>query len=460
MIKPIKKDFLHIQFVQAAPSTNSAEANHLQGRAISPLSPIRNYSDFTVWLVEKLPFLAKWMGIQDIEQDIWDVSLPSNDGLDQERTIYHLKASEVQQFQKQFYEIEGLPTSKLATDGKTFSLWLQTWGNDALQPLPQINQESVKPGAFVDVLNAKGYSINGKKVRLPQASKPEKHARDPQIPFAAQLQQIKREISFQEPPPYTLLYKDRSTEQAIAEGATAKIALNFANENHAGGGPGFHLDPETQQFVYDTPSARAQEESMCQKSDLMASLVQLKHNLKQDFNSLMIRSYYDEPFDSKVMAYTSHNHLFAVQGNHGFYSSHYLEQPRPVVFITSAAECYAWHTGKLVCTKGSEAYLDARNRIETHLLASAKKAAEMKQTDPERPVELILGAFGCGEFVPPENPDEYRKMIVGIYQDLLPSLNGFFDVITFAVPTFGSADPQSPAVRNYEIFKQINSSIS
>jgi len=354
MFKPIQKDFLHIQFEQGAYPTKQQTLPADTNPPKKPSSSIRNYSDFTVWILEKLPIIGKWMGIPNIKQDVWRVSLPSADGLSQERKIYHLKASEAQHFQKEIYESVGIANSQLAIDEKAFSLWLETWGTTTeapalelkqaaeamktvdkkgntkeegnielapLQILPEVNQTPMKLGAFVDVLNEQGYSINGKNITFPTASKPEKHSRSLLTTFAQQLHQIKKEIAFLEAPPYALLYKDRSTEQAISEGNTAKIALNFANEHHAGGGPGFHLDPQTQKFVYDTSSARAQEESMCQRSDLMASLVQLSHHIKPDTGSRMVRSYYDDRFDSKTMAYSSHNHLFAVQGEHGFYSS-------------------------------------------------------------------------------------------------------------------------------------------
>lgn len=485
MFKLIKVDSRHIQFIpdnsKIDQHTSSIAIKNLEGRTVSKELPaIRNYSHFTVWLSEKFPLLGKWItGLQNPTQEIWDVSYPSSNGLSREKTIYHLKAVDVQHFQKEIYEAAGIADAELAADAKTFSLWLQTWataiktlpysskppvntinatseddGIDPLQMLPKVDQQHMNPGAFVDVLNAKGYSIGGKNITFPPASKPRMYIRETHLTLLQQIQQIKKEIPFQTVPPHQLVFKDMSTEQAIAEGNTTKIALNFANEHHAGGGPGFHLNPDTQKFVYDTSSARAQEESMCQRSNLMASLVQLDHHLQQDLDSRMVRSYYNEPFDSRIMAYSSHNHLFAVQGNNGFYSSHYLQQPRPVVFITSAAECYAFHNGQLVCAKGSAAYIDARNRIEAHLLAAAKEAAELKYQYPNQPVELILGAFGCGEFVPPDNPDEYREMIISIYKELLPSFIGFFDTITFAVPTFGSLDPEHPAVRNHDIFKQ------
>lgn len=304
----------------------------------------------------------------------------------------------------------------------------------AQEDLPEVSK---KPGFFVDVLNKKGYKINGKDVTLPDAGFPENFVTKEAVLLA---------ISDEAIPEFK--FKDLSTEWAIQRSKAFPIALNFANEHHMGGGPGFHKDPETDLFVYDAPSARAQEESMCQRSDLMASLTLLPHTLKGG------RSYYNDPFDSRKMAYVSDNHLFAVQGNKGFYDSTYLKEPKTVAFVTSAAKNYG-DKNNLDCSKNSEVYEDARKRIETHLLAAAHRAAISKKENPDQPVELILGAFGCGAFAPQGNPNEYRAMIASIYAEMLPECNGFFDVITFAVPTFGDDNPLNPAVANHRIFKSV-----
>lgn len=44
--------------------------------------------------------------------------------------------------------------------------------------------------------------------------------------------------------------------------------------------------------------------------------------------------------------------------------------------------------------------------------------------------------------------------VVKVDQELLPSFAGFFDIITFAVPTFGSRNSEHPAVHNHDLFKQ------
>lgn len=322
---------------------------------------------------------------------------------------------------------------------------------------PDVDKE-MKKGFFVDVLNYGGYSINGKKVNIPPAAKPIKFSRAKDQSLDESLDLFKKEHRINEQNKFSLQFKDLTTEQAINESNALKIALNFANEHHAGGGPGFHKDKESGLFIYDAPSAKAQEESICQRSNLMASLTQLPHTLKGDYpGSTFVRSYYDEEFDSREMAYGSLNHLFGVQENKDFYQTCYLEEPKPVAFVTSAATCYGGEN-VVDCSKDSEAYLDARQRIETHLLAAAFFSKEIFKHDAasnHQPVELILGAFGCGAFAPQENPDEYRQMIANIYLELLPKFHGIFDVVTFAVPTFGDTNPLKPAVANYNIFKSV-----
>lgn len=293
-------------------------------------------------------------------------------------------------------------------------------------------------GLFVEVLNKRGYVLNGKKVTLPYPETAKKYDRQGTLE-----ESIKRlRETFKDTTHFQLKFENLTTEDAIVQSNGFTIALNFANETYAGGNPRFHWDKDKQEFVYDGPSSPAQEESIVQRSTLMASLAPLTDVClyKDD-----LRSQYKEPFDSRVMAYVSDNHLFAVPDG-AFHSSRYLDKPKAVCFITSAACCYRERDAE--CSKDSEAYKDARARIETHLLAAASRAVASKKERPELPVELILGAFGCGAFVPYKNKTAYRKMIAQIYREVLPSFHGFFDVVTFAVPSFGK--PNDP---NYTIFK-------
>jgi len=351
------------------------------------------------------------------------------------------------------------PEKKVTPDpipNQTTKKTQQTYDNEkkaqgGSKMIPEVTKE-VKDGFFVDVLNKKGYLINGKSVQIPAAGKPEEFKLEHS--FKDTLEVLKSKFNINDKAKIAFQFKDRSTEQAINESHASRIALNFANEHHAGGGPGFHKDKDTQLFAYDARSARAQEESLCQRSDLMASLTQLPHELRADSGTNFVRSYYTNEFDSKKMAYVSLNHLFALQTNQNFYNSHYLEEPKAVAFVTSAAKFYG-NADVDDFSKNSDVYKDAIQRIETHLLAAASRAVTSKMEKPDQPVELILGAFGCGAFVPKKNPDEYREMIAKIYKELLPEFSGFFDVVTFAVPTFGDTNPSNAAVANHRVFKRV-----
>ena len=310
-----------------------------------------------------------------------------------------------------------------------------------------VDVSSGKQGLFVDVLNAGKYIKDGKEIIIPQASKPLKIVVD-HSNYDEEIENLREQIELGGWPAFSVA--DLTTEEAIAaDNRHMKIALNFANEHHAGGGPGIHRDPHTQKLVYDGPSAKAQEESLCQHSDLMVSLTQLEHVLKKSKGSYMVRSFYKEPFDSSTMAYVSQNHLFALKGS-GFYDAEYLDEVKPVSFVTSAAPMLS---GKIV-QLGDQHYNDLRQRIRTNLLAAAHEAVRLKKEHPGEPVELILGAFGCGAFAP-VNAWEYAQMVAKIYDEELDAFIGFFDMLTYAVPTFGATDPNHPAVRNHQVFNKV-----
>jgi uncharacterized protein (TIGR02452 family) len=319
--------------------------------------------------------------------------------------------------------------------------------------LPEVT-DKIPPEFFVTILNNNGYVINSERVFIPLAGRPEKFERNGEG-FKKNIDTLKEKYNINGNTKTKFQFKDLSTEQAINESTATRIALNFANEHHAGGGPGFHKEKNSDLFVYDSASARAQEESLCQRSNLMSSLAQLPHELKADPGTNFIRSYYKDPFDSKRMAYVSFNHLFAVQDKAlTFYQSHYLEEPKSVFFVTSAAQSYG-EEKNLNCSINSEVYKDAKQRIETHLLAAASTSARCKTENPTTLVELILGAFGCGAFAPTGNPNKYREMIASIYKELLGELDGFFDLVTFAIPTFGEKNAELPVVANHQIFKKV-----
>lgn len=300
-----------------------------------------------------------------------------------------------------------------------------------------------KKGLFVDVLNANGYRINGTLVTFSPAGSPRAVAFQP----AAYEEQISRLLQGRpEAPAKVCEVVDKTTEEAIAEeNGHAKIALNFANEVQIGGHPGIEWAPEQNGFVYSGPSARAQEESLCQHSDLMASLIQLSN----EDPKLRKMSYRKGSFDSKITAYVSENHLFGLTGEN-FYAIDYLAKPVAVSFITSSAPCYNGQT-----VKQADANLQqTRQRICVHLIAAADEAVKMRQELPDRPVEVILGAFGCGVFSA-ANRKEYATLVAEIYREELNRFGVLFDRITFALPTFKQNSPQNPAVINYNAFSAV-----
>ena len=259
--------------------------------------------------------------------------------------------------------------------------------------------EQLKPGFFVDVINQGGYVLQGKKVIIPPAGKPVKCAVND---FKASLIALRNTLNSQRA--FTVQFKNCTTEEAIDQSQGFRIAVNFANEDYIGGKPGVHRDPESGILVYHAASTTAQEESLGQRSTILASLTQLLHTFKKNPDSPFLRSCYAEEFDSTKMAYVSLNHLFAVPASLDFYESRYLSEPKAVTFITSAANYYR-HRKYIDCSKGLDVYTDARQRIETHLLAAATSALASKKDKPDESVELILGAFGCGAFAPQGNPN-------------------------------------------------------
>lgn len=307
--------------------------------------------------------------------------------------------------------------------------------------------DTFEPGFFVKAINAGEYvTKSGKSVTLKPVEHPEMFGRTADSVSEEITLLGKQQLSVNA----VISFEDKTTEIAIKESTADRIiALNFANEFHAGGGPRVYQN-EKGELVYEGPSARAQEESLCQRSTLLKSLLMIPHGIQRS-GIKEYKNQYTENLDSRNRAVISHDTLFAVQEVDGknWYFSEYLDEPKEVTFITSAAYN---HHGKVDCTKGSDVYEDAKRRIETHLLAAAKESVECKRKNPAQSTEVILGAFGCGAFVP-SNKREYREMIAGIYLDLLPQLKALFDKITFAVPTLSEEDKKDDS--NVSIFSKM-----
>lgn len=225
----------------------------------------------------------------------------------------------------------------------------------------------------VDILNQRGYRINGKMVKLREPVIPEKIERNLKVSFANQISLLKIQlVGFAVKAP-KIHIKDETTDQAIYNGKQHKIALNFANEKHAGGGPGIYKDLESNQIKWGgTLSAQAQEEALVNKSDLYSSLTLLPTRPEKKLGDTMIRNYYENGgFDSRTTVYTSDNQLFGIRTG-DFYTTQFLVTPRDVSFVTSAAACYGSKT-KVAVDCDSAVYKDATERIRTHLYAAAKK---------------------------------------------------------------------------------------
>lgn len=318
---------------------------------------------------------------------------------------------------------------------------------------------------FVKLINAGGYiTKNGKSVTLKSVENPEMFVRS-RDECKQELELLRTQFPTIDPTKKPVIsFEDKTTEIAINDSQAGRIiALNFANEFNAGGGPGVYKD-EHGQLVFYSLSAHAQEESLCQHSTLLRSLLMIPHEGQHKIGR-GYRNEYNESLDSANRAVITHDTLFAIQetdptilGEHKnkWHFSKYLDTPKEVTFITSAA--YSYSSMKVDCAINSKVYEDAKRRMETHLLAAAKDAAEFKTQNPDQTTDLILGAFGCGAFVP-GNKKEYREMIADIYFELLPQFDGFFDKVTFAVPSlYEKPNPDSDsnivvfrdAVRKYE----------
>lgn len=300
------------------------------------------------------------------------------------------------------------------------------------------------------ILNEGGYKIGSHHVLLKDSQKPQKVTRDLGKPFSQEVASLKQQLTSLASP-FKIVVKDQTTDRAIHEGDQdkGKIAVNFANAHHVGGGPGIYIQ-DGQIKWNQKRSAQAQEESLVNKSTLYRSLAMLLTCFKKIAGDNRIQKYYDEPINSIIEAYVSDDQLFGIQPGNEFYETQFLKKPRDVSFITSAATCHG-RNSVVDCNIGSLVYLDVQNRIRTHLYASAVKALAMKQQDPNRPVELIVGAFGCGAFAP-KNAEEYATVVANIYKEELPQFQGIFDEVTFAIPKLGRTSPIDPFVRNFDVF--------
>lgn len=327
-----------------------------------------------------------------------------------------------------------------------------------------VNFSSAEPFSWkdnyvhVDILNNCSYKIDGKTVALGQPKKPEKITLSTnneqrtetiqKLPVVLKYYNIPKTLS-------KITVVDQRTDEAIYEGDQHKIALNFANAQHVGGGPAIYRDHTSGKIMRASNgySAKAQEESLINKSDLFSSLTLLETEVKTIKNKQR-NCYVNGGFDSRNTAYTSDNKLFGLQ-DADFYTTKFLKEPCSVSFITSAANQY--DNTQTINTKDKMILKDIRLRIDTHLYAAAQKAIKLKRQDPKKPVKLILGAFGCGAFAP-KNAKEYAEAVAFIYHSVLThrkyTTDGFFDEIIFAIPKMEQTDENNPLVINFNAFEQ------
>lgn len=319
------------------------------------------------------------------------------------------------------------------------------------------------------ILNDRVYIFDGKEIPLRPPITPNKIERDELSDFDKLINDLRKKNPDIGQGACIIKMKDMTTDRAIADQTGGdsidigrhKIALNFANETVIGGGPGIYMEfnPKTGEVVENAKviwdgkqgSATAQEEALISKSTLYASLGLLAVTTKEGANNPRWRSYYEKnSFNSRVNAYTSDDQLFGIQPGTDFFSTTFLENPIDVSFVSSAAKNYSNNNIALNC--GSEVYIDTEHRIKTHLFAAAQKAAELKQKESSKPVEFIIGAFGCGAFAP-KNQVEYVKMVATIYRELVPKFSGFFDFVTIAIPKSALGN-EKKTVANYLAFEE------
>ena len=169
------------------------------------------------------------------------------------------------------------------------------------------------------------------------------------------------------------------------------VVLNMANESSPGGG------------VKD--GSRAQEESICRRSDYMLAL-DPKNNphLKKQ---MPLFSYYNIPTDGVI--YTPCVQIFREESSGGFSFKH----PQTLDFIASAA-----HDTKRVGR--------AANYVQ---MTEEKIRAQLRAAFARGNDTIVLSAFGCGAFGndPKEVADIYAKVLKE------PEFAGKFRKIVFAI---------------------------
>lgn len=192
-----------------------------------------------------------------------------------------------------------------------------------------------------------------------------------------------------------------AARQMAAQEEGTVMVLNFANAIHPGGGVTF--------------GARAQEEDLCRKSSLYASLSSPQAKPYYDYNMQL----YD-PKASDTMLVNPKVAIFRDNDNS------FLDRPVHVAVLTSAAPVY-YKRGNI----SQGAYIQLLgHRIQAMLRAAAHYGYE----------NLILGAWGCGAF------GNDAELVAQLFAAALAELPGVFRNVTFAIL---SRDPEDYNLKSF-----------
>ena len=272
-----------------------------------------------------------------------------------------------------------------------------------IDQLTDISMTQHDTDAVVKILNAGGFKIDGQEVRLG------KNVGKSEIYQSTKLDEFEgTELDVSK---FTLTQK--STAQAIfknTDPGTKVIVHNFANDKAIGGGPCITRYEGGFQKI-GRSRAKAQEENLCMKSTLFASLsefaekntsggaLEYDNRFKSQSTSKSIISegvsfFGTDPTDGEVY----------IDWSRAGSGTKYLDQVKKVDVVTVAAKRYD--------NKGDENdIVDTVQRIREQLAASAHLARENNEEGKKS--HIVMGAFGCGAF----NNDP--KLIASIYRNFL-----------------------------------------
>jgi len=309
-----------------------------------------------------------------------------------------LKGGAIERGKKIDYYSFKKPTAKIDMGAKKAVTRLK-------RPIDQLTDISMiqhDTDAVVKILNARRFEIDGQEVNL------DKNVGKSEIYQSTKLDEFEgTELDVSK---FTLTQK--STAQAIFNNTdtdTKVIIHNFANDKTIGGGPGITKKHDGTFQTVGRCRAKAQEENLCMKSTLFASLsrfaastggtLRYGNEFKEQSTSKSIISqgvsfFGTDPTDGEVY----------IDWSRAGSETKYLDQVKKVDVVTVAAKRYD--------NKGDENdIVDTVQRVREQLAASAHLARENYRKDKKS--HIVMGAFGCGAF----NNDP--KLIASIYRNFL-----------------------------------------